>query len=95
MDCVHSIMKKHHLFRFHPISRCTIASAAGAGEAISLLLMEYRNYTFPEALEVLNRIGVELPKQELSAEQKWASDKKARLLEANKEAAKYFYTFAE
>ena len=34
----------------------------------------------------------ELPKQELSAEQKRASDKKARLLEANKEAAKYFYT---
>ena len=55
--------------------------------------MEYENYTFPEALEVLaNRIGVELPKRELSAEQKRASDKKARLLEANKEAAKYFYT---
>ena len=36
--------------------------------------------------------SVELPKQELSAEQKRASDKKARLLEANKEAAKYFYT---
>ncbi len=63
------------------------------GRQCHYFLMEYENYTFPEALEVLaNRIGVELPKQELSAEQKRASDKKARLLEANKEAAKYFYT---
>ena len=80
-------------FSVSPNKQMYYCFGCGAGGNVITFLMEYENYTFPEALEVLaNRIGVELPKQELSAEQKWASDKKARLLEANKEAAKYFYT---
>ena len=80
-------------FSVSPSKQMYYCFGCGAGGNVFTFLMEYENYTFPEALEVLaNRIGVELPKQELSAEQKRASDKKARLLEANKEAAKYFYT---
>ena len=80
-------------FSVSPNKQMYYCFGCGAGGNVITFLMEYENYTFPEALEVLaNRIGVELPKQELSAEQKRASDKKARLLEANKEAAKYFYT---
>ena len=80
-------------FSVSPNKQMYYCFGCGAGGNVITFLMEYENYTFPEALEVLaNRIGVELPKQELRAEQKRASDKKARLLEANKEAAKYFYT---
>ena len=41
----------------------------GAGGNVITFLMEYENYTFREALEVLaRRAGIELPKQEMSAE---------------------------
>ena len=54
--------------------------------------MEYENFTFGEAMEALaDRAGIELPKQEYSAAQRKEADKRARLLEINKEAAKYFY----
>ena len=54
--------------------------------------MEYENFTFGEAMEALaDRAGVELPKQEYTSAQRQEADKRARLLEINKEAAKYFY----
>ena len=54
--------------------------------------MQYENFTFGEAMEALaERSGVELPKQEFSAEQRREADKRARLLEINKEAAKYYF----
>ena len=56
-------------------------------------MMQYENFTFGEAMEALaDRAGVALPKQEYSAAQKREADKKQRLLEINKEAARYFYT---
>ena len=79
-------------FSVSPNKQMYYCFGCGAGGNVITFLMEYENYTFPEALEVLaNRIGIELPKQEFSAEQRRASDKKARLLEVNKEAAKYYY----
>lgn len=64
----------------------------GAGGNVITFLMEYENYTFKEALEVLaQRAGIELPKQEMSAKEREQSDKRARILEINKVAAKYFY----
>lgn len=55
-------------------------------------LMQYENFTFGEAMETLaERSGVELPKQEMNAAQRREADKRARLLEINKEAAKYFF----
>ncbi len=55
-------------------------------------LMQYENYTFPEAVKALaERAGVNLPEAEYSAEQKERAGKRAQLLAVNKEAATFFY----
>ena len=55
-------------------------------------LMKYENDTFPEAIKILaDRAGVKLPEVEETPEQKKKAGKRMRLLEVNKEAAKYFY----
>ena len=54
--------------------------------------MQYENATFQEALEILaQKAGIELPKYEMSGKERQEADKRARLLEINKAAAKYFY----
>ncbi|MBR2950791.1 MAG: DNA primase [Lachnospiraceae bacterium] len=64
----------------------------GAGGNVITFLMEYENYSFQEAIKVLaDRAGVALPEMEYSAEAKKADSRRAKLLEVNKEAAKYFY----
>ena len=64
----------------------------GAGGNVFTFLMSYENYTFQEAIkELADRAGVSLPEIEYSAQAKKEADKKAILLEINKEAAKYFY----
>lgn len=64
----------------------------GEGGNVYTFLMKYENYSFPEAVKALaDRAGVELPKTEYSQEMKNRETKRARLLEINKEAAKYFY----
>ena len=64
----------------------------GAGGNVITFLMNYENATFPEVLqELADRTGVELPKQEVSGEAKRQADKRSRLLEVQKEAAKYYY----
>lgn len=64
----------------------------GKGGSVFTFLMEYENYTYPEAIEYLaNQAGIELPKQELTIEQKKLADDRAVLREMNKDAANYFY----
>lgn len=64
----------------------------GVGGNTFTFIMEYENYSFVEALRFLaNRAGINLPEGEYSAEAKKASDLKSKLLEINKEAAKYYY----
>ncbi len=64
----------------------------GAGGNAFTFVMEYENFTFPEALKYLaERAGVKLPEIEYSEDEKRASNFKNRLLEANKLAAKFFY----
>lgn len=64
----------------------------GAGGNVFTFLMEYEHYTFQEAIkELAERAGVQLPELEYSAEMKQKESRRARLLEVNKEAAKYFY----
>ena len=64
----------------------------GAGGNVITFLMQYENYTFQEALQVLaKRVGIELPEQEMSGRARKEADKRARILEVNKTAAKYFY----
>jgi len=63
-----------------------------AGGNVITFLMKYENATFQEAVEKLaERAGVKLPEYEMSEEQKQKVSEKARLLEINKEAAKYYY----
>ena len=64
----------------------------GAGGNIYTFLMEYENFSFPEAVRFLaDRAGMELPEEELDDEAKKQMDEKARLREMNKLAANYFY----
>ena len=64
----------------------------GVSGNVYTFIMQYENYTFPEAVKALaERAGVDLPEVEYSAEEKKRANKRARLLEVNKEAAKFFY----
>jgi len=64
----------------------------GAGGNVFTFVMNYENYTFPEAIKMLaDRAGVNLPELEYDEAMKARESKRARLLEVNKEAAKYFY----
>lgn len=80
-------------FSVSPNKQMYYCFGCGAGGNVFTFMMEYENFTFGEAMETLaERAGVELPKQEMNAAQRKEADKRARLLEINKEAAKYFYT---
>lgn len=64
----------------------------GAGGNVITFIMEYENFSFTEALQMLaERAGVELPKAEYSTEAREKADQKSRILEVNKVAAQYFY----
>lgn len=64
----------------------------GAGGNVFTFIMEYENYSFAEAIKLLaDRAGVALPEIEYSNEIKQKEGRRNKLLEVNKEAAKYFY----
>ena len=64
----------------------------GVGGNVYTFIMEYENYTFVEALKFLaERAGISLPEQEYSDRERRQFDLKNRLMEINKEAAKYYY----
>ena len=64
----------------------------GASGNVFTFVMEYENYTFPEALQHLaQRAGMELKTRELSPEEKRQADYKSLLRQMNKDAANYFY----
>lgn len=64
----------------------------GVGGNVFTFIMEYENYTFVETLKLLaSRVGINLPEAEYSEEAKRQASLKNRLLEINKEAAKYYY----
>lgn len=80
-------------FSVSPHKQMYYCFGCGAGGNVFTFLMQYENFTFGEAMETLaERAGVTLPKYEMTAQQKKEADKKQRLLDINKEAAKYFYT---
>ena len=84
--------EKTSSFSVTPSKQMFYCFGCGAGGNVFTFLMKYENYTFGEAMQTLaDRVGIELPKQELSEAQKREADERSRLLEINKEAAKYFY----
>ena len=79
-------------FSVSPGKQMYYCFGCGAGGNVFTFLMQYENFTFGEAMQSLaDRVGIELPQQEMTSAQKREADKRARLLEINKEAAMYFY----
>lgn len=84
--------EKSPSFSVTPSKQMYYCFGCGAGGNVFTFLMEYENYTFPEALRMLaQRAGVELPQEEYSPEAKKQNDLRTALLEINKEAARYYY----
>lgn len=80
-------------FSVSPNKQMYYCFGCGAGGNIFTFLMQYENLTFPEAMQTLaEKVGIELPQQEMNEAQKREADQRSRLLEMNKEAAKYFYS---
>ena len=66
----------------------------GCGKSGNVItfVMEYENYSFQEALKLLgDRAGVALPEIEYTKEQREKANLRERILEANKEAGKYYF----
>ena len=84
--------EKSPSFSVSPQKQMYYCFGCGAGGNVFTFIMDYENFTFLEALKMLaERAGVELPELEYSREAKAQADKKAQLLQINKEAAKYYY----
>lgn len=84
--------EKSPSFSVSPDKQMYYCFGCGAGGNVFTFIMEYENYSFPEALKYLaERAGVTLPEQEYTADMKKQQDMKSRILELNKMAAKYFY----
>ncbi|MBQ9766881.1 MAG: DNA primase [Lachnospiraceae bacterium] len=64
----------------------------GVGGNVFTFVMEYENFTFPEAIRHLaDRAGIKLPEEEYTPEAKKKADRRMRLFDINKEAAKFYY----
>ncbi len=84
--------EKSPSFSVSPAKQMYYCFGCGAGGNVLTFVMEYENYTFPEALKFLaDRDGVKLPEVEYSQEARQKESRRAQLLEVNREAAKYFY----
>ena len=64
----------------------------GVGGNVFTFLMEYENFSFPEAIRHLaERAGIKLPEEEFTPEAKKRADRRMRMFDINKEAAKFYY----
>lgn len=79
-------------FHVNPARQMYKCFGCGVGGNVLTFVMEYENLTFPEAMEMLaQEAGIELPKQELTAQQKQQESFRQTLLEINKKAARYYF----
>ncbi|MBQ9928116.1 MAG: DNA primase [Lachnospiraceae bacterium] len=84
--------EKSPSFSVSPSRQMYYCFGCGAGGNVFTFVMEYENYSFPEAIKHLaQKAGVSLPEAEYTEEMKKKESKRSRLLEVNKEAAKYFF----
>ena len=64
----------------------------GVGGNVYTFIMEYENFSFPEAVKLLaDRSGITLPEKEMSAEQRSRENYRTLLKDMNKTAAAYFH----
>ncbi len=84
--------EKSPSFSVSPSKQMYYCFGCGAGGNVIGFIMQYENYTFPEAVRFLGeRAGMALPEEEYSAEKKKEQDLKSQLLEINKAAGVYYY----
>lgn len=84
--------EKSPSFSVTPSKQMYYCFGCGAGGNVYTFIMKYENYSFTETVKTLaDRGGITLPEGDYSAEDKKKADLKAKLLEVNKESAKYFY----
>ena len=84
--------EKSPSFSVNPARQMYKCFGCGVGGNVITFLMEYENYSFPEAMQSLaERAGIELPKTEMSAEQKRQESIRTTLLEINTKAARFFF----
>lgn len=78
--CVNPLRQTYHCF------------GCDAGGNVISFVMEYENYSFPEAVKYLaNRAGIELPAAEETEEEKAAASFRNKILECLKSAAVFYY----
>lgn len=84
--------EKSPSFSVSPQKQMYHCFGCGVSGNVFTFVMEYENYSFREAVELLaDRSGVTLPKMEYSREARAQADLKAALLEINRLTANYFH----
>ena len=79
-------------FSVSPGKQMYYCFGCGAGGNVFTFLMQYENFTFGEAMQQLaDRVGIELPQQEMTSAQKREADKRARLLRSPRGQNAYQY----
>ncbi len=84
--------EKSPSFSVSPSKQMYYCFGCGAGGNVITFIMEYENATFQEAVKMLaDRAGIALPQEEYGEEARRRESRRAKLLEVQKEAAKYYY----
>lgn len=84
--------EKSPSFSVSPARQMYKCFGCGAGGNVITFVMEYENYSFPEAVKYLaERTGVELTQRDLTEEQKKQASLRTTLIEINTKAARYYY----
>ncbi len=79
-------------FFVNPARQMYKCFGCGVGGNVLTFIMEYENYSFPEAVKYLaERNGIELPESEFTEEQKRRAGIRNTILEINTKAARFFY----
>ncbi len=79
-------------FSVSPSKRMFYCFGCHVGGDVISFVMKYENYTYQEAIQYLaDRAGVKLPETTATPEDRKRDDRRTKLYEINREAAKYFY----
>jgi len=84
--------EKSASFSVSPSKQMFYCFGCGVGGTVFTFLQKYENYSFIEAVQALaDRAGVALPEGDYSEADKEKENRRKRMLEINKEAAKYYF----
>ena len=84
--------EKSPSFNVSPSRQMYKCFGCGVAGNVITFIMEYENYTFPEAMEFLaEQAGVTISKSELSPEMKREQNLRTELVQINAKAASYYY----